>query len=134
MTQELADLVRRRAEFVCEYCLLPQSIHGWVFEIDHIIAEQHGGKTEAANLSLCCPRCNRRKGPNVAGVDPESGNIIPLFNPRLDRWSDHFSWNESEIVGRTPPGRATIVVLAMNDSIRIAVRTVLIDEGIFPPK
>ena len=129
MTKELDEFVRHRAGYVCEYCRLPQDVHGWRFEIDHIIAEQHGGKTESENLALCCPRCNRQKGPNIAGVDPEMRQVVKLFNPRLDFWKDHFEYQDLHILGRTPNGRATVVVLGMNDAIRLAVRAALADEG-----
>ena len=94
MTKELDELVRRRAGYICEYCLLPQMLHGWTFEIDHVIAEQHGGRTVSENLALCCPKCNRHKGPNVAGVDPETNRVCPIFHPRQDRWPEHFDWEE----------------------------------------
>jgi 5-methylcytosine-specific restriction endonuclease McrA len=84
MDRALRDAVRRRAGNRCEYCLVPQAYYPERFQIDHIIAEKHAGPTVLGNLALCCLECNLSKGPNVAGVDPQSGNIIPLFNPRND--------------------------------------------------
>lgn len=133
MTDELADLVRRRAGDRCEYCLLPQDVHGWRFEIDHIIAEQHDGKTEESNLALCCPRCNRHKGPNVGGIDPATGRLVALYHPRQDTWNEHFAWDGPLIKPLTAVGRTTLLVLRMNDSIRVAARMLLIEEGRFPP-
>jgi 5-methylcytosine-specific restriction endonuclease McrA len=99
MDQALRSLVRRRAGDVCEYCRLPQSSSRFVrFYIEHIIARQHGGPSETGNLALACGYCNHHKGPNIAGLDPVSGQLVPLFNPRRDRWSDHFAWNETALV------------------------------------
>lgn len=104
------------------------------FEIDHIIAQKHGGPTDGANLSLSCFYCNRYKGPNIAGVDPESGRIVRLFHPRKDAWARHFRWNGPVLVARTAAGRATIAVLSMNHVDAVSLRQALIDEGIFPPR
>jgi hypothetical protein len=82
--------------------------------MDHIIAEKHGGPTVESNLALACPHCNRFKGPNIAGLDPESGQPIRLFHPRTDSWSEHFEFEGARIVGRTPTGNASVHVLAMN--------------------
>ncbi|MBM3880567.1 MAG: HNH endonuclease [Verrucomicrobia bacterium] len=65
------------------------------FELDHIIAEKHGGQTTSENLALACCYCNRFKGPNLSGVDPLSGEGLRLYHPRLDLWSEHFSWSGS---------------------------------------
>jgi hypothetical protein len=101
--------------------------------VDHIIAEHHQGRTEAGNLCLACFACNRHKGPNIAGVDPKSRKIIPLFNPRRQRWSRHFRWDGPALVGRTASGRATVVVLIINLDHRVDFPQGLIDEGVFPP-
>ena len=83
------------------------------------------------NLALSCMHCNRRKGPNIAGKDPVTGEIIHLFHPRMDIWGDHFEWNGPDLVGRTKIGSATIQVLAINDPAFRAVRVALRDEGIW---
>jgi hypothetical protein len=69
---------------------MPQSAYDLPFQIDHIIARQHGGQTRSNNLALACTRCNLNKGPNIAGIDAKSGALVPLYHPRLDRWSEHF--------------------------------------------
>ena len=132
MDRELRDLVWRRARGLCEYCRLPSSVHPVPFAADHVIASQHRGQTSADNLALACFRCNVHKGPNIAGVDPETGAIVPLFHPRRDRWEDHFRWRGAVLAGLTPSGRATLVVLAINDPTRVALRESLIAEGVFP--
>jgi hypothetical protein len=133
MDQALVDLVRRRAGNCCEYCRLPQAFSSTPFQIDHIIAEQHGGRTVASNLALACLADNNHKGPNLAGIDPESGKRAWLYNPRRHKWSRHFRWQGPTLVGRTPIGRATIAVLAINLPHRVAQRAALIAEGVFPP-
>ena len=106
---------------------------GWAlplpFQIDHIIAEKHGGKTVENNLALACPHCNRFKGPNIAGIDPASREAIRLFHPRQDIWSEHFRLEGALIIGRTPIGRATVQVLAMNADDLLLVRAELLQEG-----
>ncbi len=131
MDQSLRDLVWQRAEGVCEYCRMPSSCHPLPFEIDHIIAQKHRGRTTTNNLALSCYRCNVYKGPNIAGIDPDTQEIVRLFHPRNDRWEDHFRWDGPILVGRTPAGRATIDVLEINDPIRVALRESLISEGEF---
>ena len=69
---------------------MPQSARRLRFPIDHVIAQQHRGPTAAANLALCCGRCNRHKGPNLAGIDPLTGATVRLFHPRTDTWAEHF--------------------------------------------
>jgi cation diffusion facilitator CzcD-associated flavoprotein CzcO len=123
MDTALRSLVRRRARDVCEYCRLPQTASPIVrFHVEHIIARQHGGATEADNLALACNHCNFHKGPNIAGIDPGSGQLVPLFHPRHHRWSEHFAWDGTVLVGRTPIGRATVQLLAMNAWERVEVR------------
>src|SRR5262245_32224827 len=133
MDPALADLVRRRAGDCCEYCRLPQQFSSLSFEIDHIIAEQHGGKTVAGNLALACFACNHHKGPNLAGLDPRGRKLTRLFHPRRMTWARHFRWAGSLLVGRTPVGRTTVAVLAINLPHRVAQRAALIEEGVFPP-
>ncbi len=120
------DLVRRRADDRCEYCLLRQEHSELTHHIEHIIAKQHGGGDDARNLVLACHRCNLRKGPNLTGVDPASGKLVPLFHPRHDRWAEHFLFHGVRIEGITPAGRATVKVLAMNDARRLELRSVLL--------
>lgn len=133
MEKQLDHAVRVRANDACEYCLMPQTIRRLRFQIDHIIARQHGGKTDEQNLALCCGRCNLHKGPNLAGIDPDSGQMARLFHPRLDRWREHFRWNGPRVVGLTPEGRTTVDVLAMNHPDDVAVREEMILRGTFPP-
>lgn len=131
MDESLRRFVWERAGGVCEYCHMPSTAHVSEFQVDHVIARKHGGATDAANLVLACFPCNAYKGPNIAGIDPLSREIVPLFNPRSQRWIEHFRFDGAEIVGLTPSARATIAVLAMNDSVRVLLRASLIEEGLF---
>jgi len=92
MDKTLEQEVRRRARERCEYCLMPEAFSSLKHVIDHIIARQHEGQTITENLALCCGRCNRYKGPNIAGIDPTTGQLVRLFNPRSDEWTVHFRW------------------------------------------
>jgi hypothetical protein len=130
----LARRVRTRARHCCEYCRLPEQFSSIAFEIDHVIAEQHGGETVSKNLALACFADNHHKGPNLAGIDDKTGRRAWLFNPRRQKWERHFRWKGPVLIGRTPVGRATIAVLQINSVHRVAQRAALIAEGVFPPK
>lgn len=108
-------LVRQRAGNRCEYCGPPQdAAPPATFHVERIVARQHGGDDDPSNLALACYHCNLHKGPNLAGIDPDTGTLVPLFNPRTLPWDEHFEWKAASIVGRTALGRATVQVLAMN--------------------
>ncbi len=130
MEAGLEQLVWQRAKRRCEYCHIPADVSLLPFQIDHIIAIKHGGHTSADNLALSCERCNSHKGPNIAGY--LEGQHIPLFNPRRDRWTEHFEWHGPVLVGKTSVGKVTVDVLAINISYRITLRAALIEEGVFP--
>jgi hypothetical protein len=124
--------VRTRAGEACEYCRFPQALHVTPFQIDHIISRQNLGTDEVDNLALACNFCNLHKGPNVGGIDPESGQLVRLFNPRSDDWSEHFVANDNaEVLGVTAIGRVTVLLLAMNSPPRLRVRRVAIRTGLF---
>lgn len=132
MDAALRDVVRGRAGHRCEYCRLPDSIVHGVFQVDHIVAKQHGGENELENLAWCCSRCNGYKGPNLSSIDPLSGELVALYHPRQQKWKEHFELHGPLLVGITPSGRATVRLLAMNDSHRTPLRQCLIEEGDFP--
>ncbi len=116
------EFVRRRAADRCEYCGLCQEHSELRHHVEHITAKQHGGSDDAGNLALACHRCNLRKGPNLSGVDPQSTQVVRLFHPRMDRWSDHFGVEGARITGLTAVGRATVHVLDLNDARRLELR------------
>src|SRR4051812_5231089 len=105
MDSATRDLVRERAGRRCEYCLLSQNHCELTHHIEHIVPRKHGGSDDAANLALACHRCNMCKGPNLSGLDPRGERMVPLFNPRMHQWLDHFKVVEDfRIEGRTPTG------------------------------
>jgi hypothetical protein len=132
MNASLVNLVWVRAGGFCEYCLIPKIHYPLPFEIDHIIAQQHGGKTLASNLALACFADNHHKGPNLAGIDPRTRRRAWLFHPRRQKWGRHFRWDGPVLVGRTAVGRATVAVLAMNLPHRVRHREQLMAEGVYP--
>lgn len=111
-----------RAGNRCEFCLLPAEVGFFPHEIDHVIAEKHGGKTEPANLAYACWRCNRHKGTDLGSFDPETNAFSPLFNPRVQEWTDHFAFDDEQIVGLTLEGRTTAGLLQLNSDDRLAER------------
>jgi 5-methylcytosine-specific restriction endonuclease McrA len=123
MNRRTREFVRHRAGNRCEYCGLPQELSPVAqLQVEHIIPRKHGGGDEDLNLALACIDCNLAKSSNLTGIDPTTGQTDSLFNPRSERWSDHFAWQGTLLVGLTPTGRATIRVLNINDDERQRVR------------
>jgi hypothetical protein len=129
MNTSLEQLVWRRANARCEYCQLSQTNSPLPHAIDHIISRQHHGPTVAENLALACFFCNSYKGPNIAGLNPQTGRTVRLFHPRKERWNRHFAWDGPVLVGRTPTGRVTIVLLEINRLEAVELREYLIREA-----
>lgn len=126
------ELIARRANHRCEYCLLHQEHSVKRHEPDHIIPIKHGGKDLEGNLAWACFHCNRYKGSEVGAFDSETGQLIPLFNPRQDVWEDHFSIDVGWIVPHTAVARVTILVLQLNRPDRIQIRKLLMQAGLYP--
>lgn len=129
---DLRQVVSDRAQGRCEYCLLHQDFSIYTHEVDHIIAQKHGGPTTADNLALSCLSCNRHKGTDIATFDPATGEITLLFHPRNQVWVEHFRLNNSRIEGMTPVGRATAKLLMFNTSTRILERQLLTAQKQYP--
>lgn len=118
----LRNLVYERAQGRCEYCLISERVSFAKHQIDHVIAEKHGGLTLEENLALSCTICNKYKGSDIASIDNETGEIVPLFNPRKDVWNKHFEIENRVFIGLTPNARAAIRLLQLNSSARIEER------------
>ena len=131
MEAALRNSVWERAQAKCAYCRMPQHLDRLTFEVEHILPVKHGGAAALENLALACFFCNRYKGPNLAGIDSESGQVVTLFHPRREVWSEHFVWSEGTLKGLTPHARATIAVLRINDAARVALRNLLFASGDF---
>ena len=125
----LRRTVIARAHGRCEYCLLHQDDSPDTHQIDHIIAVKHGGRTVSINLALACAACNRHKGSDFASIDPATGVMVPLFNPRTQQWRDHFALQGSRIVGLTLTGQVTVALLHFNDEAQLLERELLIAAG-----
>lgn len=123
MDRSTRRLVRERASNRCEYCRLPQEQSPVAkLQIEHITPKKHGGTDDLQNLALACIDCNLHKGSNLTGIDPETGTIVQLYNPRSQKWSDHFAWKSILLTGLTDIGRVTIDVLDINSDPRVQVR------------
>ena len=122
-------LVITRAGERCEYCLLPTTVVFFPHEVDHVVAEKHGGATEAANLAYTCWRCNRHKGTDLGSFDPAPRDFSLLYDPRTQHWHEHFTLQGARIEGLTPAGRTTVRLLQLNSTERLAERKALLENG-----
>jgi len=129
------EAVRSRALGRCEYCLASEALCGQHFELEHVVPRSVGGTGTLANLAFACRACNAYKGAATEAVDPHTGAIAALFNPRLDAWSDHFAWDATGalIVPQTPVGRATVEALHLNETLRRSARLIWSAAGWHPP-
>src|SRR5689334_24417504 len=99
-----------------------QALQGATFHIKHVVPRSRGGSSIPENLAWACSGCNLHKADRVEAADPSSGKALPLFNPRTDRWSDHFRWDGFEIAALTPRARATVAALELNHPRRVQIR------------
>ena len=130
----LAREVRERAGDACEYCLLPQDSQEATFHVDHVVPRSRGGATTLDNLALACVTCSLRKAARHRVRDPQSGKLVPVYNPRVEEWSDHFAFTKLwRLSGRSRIGRATIEALGMNRAAVITIRKELVQLGRYPP-
>ena len=136
ISSELRDEVLKSSDHQCEYCRTPERYSGIPLEVDHIIPQSVGGLTEADNLCSACRTCNNAKRTAQTGIDPETDGEVSLFNPRTEKWSEHFAWskdNPATITGLTATGRATIQRLRMNNKIIVIARSAWRKAGWTPP-
>lgn len=132
----LRKLVLERARNRCEYCLSQGDLTAIPMEIDHIFPEALEGLTREDNLCLACSYCNDSKHKRNNAPDPVSGEVVSLFNPRTQIWSEHFAWSEKgdEVLGLTPTGRATVVALRLNRFELFKARRAWVKAGWHPPQ
>lgn len=131
--RDLELAVEQRAGQRCEYCRMHQSLQGASFHVEHAVPRSKGGSDDHDNLAWACPSCDLRKSDRTEAVAPDTGLVARLFNPRRDRWDEHFAWAEYQIVGVTPIGRATVAALEFNTPRRLLIRQVESAFGLFPP-
>jgi hypothetical protein len=125
ISSELRHAVATRANFVCEYCLIAEEDSFFRFQIEHIISRKHGGGSEPDNLAFACVYCNRYKGSDIATVTPDTQELVRLYNPRTDRWREHFQLNELSVKPLSLIGEATIRILQINHDDRRLEREIL---------
>ena len=128
----LRQLVKTRANGVCEYCLIHEYDTYFGCQVDHIISEKHGGPTEADNLAYACSFCNRYKGSDIGSIVWRTGQFCRFFNPRIDRWADHFPLSGVRIVSLTDIGEVTARILDFNNVDRLIERQELEALGRYP--
>ena len=135
VSRATARTVRERASFCCEYCFSQWKYCPDPLSVEHIIPKARGGSSDESNLALSCQGCNGHKHLAVSAIDPVTEKEVPLYHPRRDTWSDHFAWSSdfSEVIGKTPTGRATAERLRLNRDSLMNLRIVLCTFGKHPP-
>lgn len=132
----LRRMVASRAKGLCEYCRCPEEFSPDSFTVEHIRPRQAGGETTAENLAWACFGCNGRKHTKTTHADPETGQEVALFHPRQQRWSEHFNWSNdyTQMIAKTPCGRATVEALRLNRAGVVNLRRLLTSAGLHPPE
>jgi hypothetical protein len=125
--------VTLRAGNRCEYCRQSQLGQEAIFLLYHVIPRAAAGPTTPDNLALACVSCSLRKWARQTATDPDSGEEVPLFNPRTQRWAEHFRWDGERVVALTATGRATVAALALNRPVILALRQEEAFRGRHPP-
>lgn len=136
ISEELKARVRTQAKNQCGYCRSLQKYVLGMLEIEHIIPKAKRGTDDEDNLWLACRLCNNFKGTQTHAKDPVTGHEVKLFNPRHQKWSEHFTWSEDGIyiVGKTACGRATVIALQLNNTYAVMVRREWVSVGWHPPE
>jgi hypothetical protein len=134
ISSDIREIVASRANFICEYCLLAEEDAYFKFQVEHIISRKHDGSSELNNLALACVFCNRYKGSDIASLIPETNRLIRFYDPRTDRWNEHFRLNDVVIEPLTEIGEATIRILQINHADQILEREVLSRRNRYPSK
>lgn len=136
LSPALSRQVTARAYERCEYCQTARRVIGMPLVIDHIFPRVLGGSDDIENLCAACYRCNEYKGVKTHALDPLTGDLVPLFNPRTQLWREHFAWANggTHIVGLTPTGRATVIALRVNNEYVVESRALWIAREWHPPQ
>jgi len=128
--------VQQRGQRLCEYCRSCMDYTGHAFTVDHVLPTARGGTDDFNNLCFCCFWCNTYKHARTQVLDVRTGHVVPLFNPRMDSWHDHFRWSPTytRVVGRTAIGRVTIQALRLNRPSLVRARKIWVRYGLHPPE
>ncbi|MCB8944649.1 MAG: HNH endonuclease [Ardenticatenaceae bacterium] len=133
--RKIRDQIAAEAKHRCGYCLMQEVVSGIPLTLEHIVPQAKDGSDETENLWLSCRLCNEAKHVLTEHQDPQTGEMVPLFNPRYQIWHDHFRWHENGtiMVGLTAVGRATIEALSLNSELRQRSRAIWVEAGYHPP-
>jgi hypothetical protein len=134
VSAELARQVRSRAKGRCEYCQMHESLQGATFHVEHVLPRSLGGQSTFDNLAWACPSCNLHKSDCFSVPNPESGERVPLFDPRRDSWEIHLEFSGFEIIGLTMIGKALIAAFHLNHERRQKIRQAEAIFNLFPPE
>ncbi|MBS1798180.1 MAG: HNH endonuclease [Acidobacteria bacterium] len=135
ISNDLDQKIRNQAQNRCGYCLVPQKLVSYKLEIEHFHPKAKGGTDDESNLWLACRQCNLNKGVKTEGFDVLTSNDVRIFNPRNQIWTEHFAFTEdgTEIIGKTPCGRATVSALQLKGELPGTARAFRKLTGIYPP-
>lgn len=136
LSLELRRLLEEADDGQCVYCQTTVDNTGQALTTDHVVPVAVGGETVLANLCRACRRCNEAKHDQTRAVDPFTGELVPLYHPRRQQWSEHFVWDQTGIrlLGLTATGRATIIALDMNNEVILFARRRWVNAGWHPPR
>lgn len=128
------NFVQERANGCCEYCKFPYKFSHAAFHIEHIIPLQKKGSDELENLAFACDGCNSLKWTYTEWIDPDTKTVVPLFNPRSQKWEEHFVWDHDfiTILGLSSVGRVTVNLLQLNRVGLLNIRKALLAIGAHP--
>ncbi len=132
LPETLRNQVYSRANFVCEYCLIHQSESHFRLHIDHILGLKHSGPDDFENLACACVFCNLNKGTDLSSIDWDTRELVRFFNPRADRWAEHFYLNGASTEPLTRIGEVTVRIFGFNSEDRLLERTLSIEAGLYP--
>jgi hypothetical protein len=135
ISEDLKARIRQQAGNRCGYCRSLQQYVWGTLEIEHTIPKSAGGSSDEANLWLACRPCNSHKSDQINAIDPMTEQTVPLYHPRNQKWTEHFTWSKdgTHIIGRTACGRATVKALKLNNTFAITVRRSWVSVGWHPP-
>lgn len=132
IAETVREAVRRRANFLCEYCHTNERWQYVRFTVDHITPNNDDS---LENLALACFHCNRRKSDRTEIFDETTNRTVRLFNPRTDDWKEHFKWSEDgiSILPKTEIGRLAISFLELNRERILSIRSADVAVNRHPP-
>lgn len=135
ISEKIRSGVIERAGYRCEYCRTNSRLIGMPLVMEHILPKAAGGKDESENLAASCYRCNEFKGAKTHAVDPQTSQLVPIFNPRQQSWQEHFNWvnGGTHVAGLTPTGRVTVIALRLNNDYITEARALWIESNWHPP-